>query len=512
LTAKNLFSERTFIVKKMHQIGLISVLTLLGVSALRAKDLAAYHVGDVAQADITTPVALDVVDPAATAALKSADAMRTPAIFRICSATTNRVAGEFLAEFAVARSNFTAAILDTYHQATLDATAIAAPDFGYFVTAFNIKNKSFPITTGLAATWARGNPGLTEQKRLLDFLLLTMQHPVRPDDLPENFVAGEIVRLVPVNDANEPLTLNEAVAGGKLVTAASLSTLTQLRIIFQREFADDDQPMARALTLLLQPNCLPDAGLTKLAREGAVQHLTVADHYDAGQIIVRQGLAIDEKIKIALDQMDATLATSPNPPVIAGRDETMRQEPPALPSEHLPQKDASKKTGGTNPEQGLALNFHANVYLLAAALAAVSSSASLMLWRLISRRQASASLTPVRAINLQTHDATALHAELAPHLAELVKDAMVQELSVQRRELLVAQQMATAEIIRLVQRLDGLQMTMQERLQAYEMQIQKLEKELALRAEENNELLKLKIEMTRQQLEAERARHRLEFN
>jgi hypothetical protein len=121
-------------------------------------------------------------------------------------------------------------------------------------------------------------------------------------------------------------------------------------------------------------------------------------------------------------------------------------------------------------------------------------------------------LLPMRAENLPSQNSVMLQADLAPHLAQVLKDVLIQELAVQRRELLVAQQVAASEIIGLVQRLDKLQMTMQERVQAYEMQIQKLETELAARTEENHELLKLKIEMIRQQLEMERTRNRMDFN
>jgi membrane-associated HD superfamily phosphohydrolase len=155
--------------KMARRIGLICVLMLLCVPVLCAKDSAAFRVGDVAEEDIVTPVALDVIDPAATAALKSAEAMRTPAIFRVCSDVTNALAKNFLAEFAAARSNFTASVQDTFHHATLDGATTASPDFGYLITAFNIKNKKFPVTTDLAATWAGGNPGLAAQNRLLIF-------------------------------------------------------------------------------------------------------------------------------------------------------------------------------------------------------------------------------------------------------------------------------------------------------------------------------------------------------
>jgi len=94
---------------------------------------------------------------------------------------------------------------------------------------------------------------------------------------------------------------------------------------------------------------------------------------------------------------------------------------------------------------------------------------------------------------------------LTPQVTQAVREAVQQELAMQRRELLVAQQAATDEIAALVRRLDELQVPMQERLHTYEMRIQVLEQELALRNEENRELLKRKIEMISQQLETERA-------
>ena len=103
-------------------------------------------------------------------------------------------------------------------------------------------------------------------------------------------------------------------------------------------------------------------------------------------------------------------------------------------------------------------------------------------------------------------------ADIAPHLAQALKEALVQELAVQRRELLQAQQTAAAEIAQLTQHLDALRAPIQERLRSYETRIQELEKELAARNEENRELLKVKIEMLRCQLEVENTRNRMEFN
>ena len=103
-------------------------------------------------------------------------------------------------------------------------------------------------------------------------------------------------------------------------------------------------------------------------------------------------------------------------------------------------------------------------------------------------------------------------ANLAPHLAQVLKETVVQELAVQRRELLKAQEEATMEIAAMIHRLDAVQAPLKERLHSYEARIQELEKELTVLNEENRELLKLKIEMIRRQLEVERVHNRLEFN
>jgi hypothetical protein len=98
--------------------------------------------------------------------------------------------------------------------------------------------------------------------------------------------------------------------------------------------------------------------------------------------------------------------------------------------------------------------------------------------------------------------ANAGYTELAP-IVQAVKEAFIQELANQRRELIFAQQQAAAEIAGLVRRLDDLQAPINQRLRTYEAEIRRLEKELADRTEENVELLKLKIQMTQDQMATE---------
>jgi hypothetical protein len=105
----------------------------------------------------------------------------------------------------------------------------------------------------------------------------------------------------------------------------------------------------------------------------------------------------------------------------------------------------------------------------------------------------------------------ATRANLAPHLAQVLKETVVQELATQRRELLKAQEEAALEIAAMIHRFDSVQAPLQERLHSYEARIQELEKELTALNEENRELLKLKIDMIRHQLEVERVHNRLTF-
>ncbi|HZL14279.1 MAG TPA: hypothetical protein VFC85_09070 [Verrucomicrobiae bacterium] len=103
--------------------------------------------------------------------------------------------------------------------------------------------------------------------------------------------------------------------------------------------------------------------------------------------------------------------------------------------------------------------------------------------------------------------ATVLNAaqfQLAPQIIEALKNAVVQELASQRRELLQSHQAATAELTELARRLEQVQAPLIERLRTYETRIGELEKILSEQTQENRELLKIKIEETRRQMEAER--------
>jgi 7TM-HD extracellular len=470
-------------VKAAFRLRFAFVLALLCAGGLHAKDLAAYRVGDTATENITTPVALDVIDANATAARKAAEALKTPAIFRSYpdASITNTMVAELQAGFAATRSNFLAALKAEFPAAPLDSDTIASARFTGFLADFNGKSKSFPVDAKLAASWAAGDAGLDTETQFIAALLKMTHRAIRADDLPEGFTLGDTLMLVPAASPNENVTLVDAEQRGKIITQNNMTSLSRLQMLFRREFSEDEQPLARSLSVFLQPNCAPDASLTQQARDRDVRQLVVVDHYDAGQLIVQRGATIDPKIKAALEALNEKMMPDQlNRQIVAAREQMQQQQ----------------------------LQIRARNEWLVAALAAVSVvsvAAFFFVWQqLRSRRQSDLLPALVGQQNI-------IQTELAPQLAQVIKDALVQELAAQRHELLSAQQCAAAEIADLVRRLDRLQAPMHERLQIYEQQIQKLEKELAVRTEENRELLQMKIEMIRHQLASERARSGVGF-
>ncbi|MSU56726.1 MAG: hypothetical protein EXS35_00840 [Pedosphaera sp.] len=93
-----------------------------------------------------------------------------------------------------------------------------------------------------------------------------------------------------------------------------------------------------------------------------------------------------------------------------------------------------------------------------------------------------------------------------------LKQRFVRSLISERTQLLDSQQAAAAEVAELERRLDDLHAPLQERLRAYERRVMELEKSLAAKDTQNRELIQAKIRLTRQHLEAERARNEMELN
>jgi len=103
-----------------------------------------------------------------------------------------------------------------------------------------------------------------------------------------------------------------------------------------------------------------------------------------------------------------------------------------------------------------------------------------------------------------THDT--LRAVVGPHLAQLLRDRLVEKLLSQRATLLDAQQVAAREVAELEQRLEKIHAPLRDRLRAYETRIAELKRQLAAKGEENRTLTETKISLVKQQLETKGAK------
>jgi tetratricopeptide (TPR) repeat protein len=439
----------------MVKIFFAGLIALGGVLVLSAKDIATYRVGDTAELDVTTPVAMDVIDPVSTALLKETEKLKTPAIFRdFAASATNATATEFLNAFAATRASFTAALLNTFHESPLDEAAISSPEFGNLLA--NFQGKSFPVPAELETLWARGDAGLELRNKWLDMLLQPMRSPVRAGDLPDGFVVNDLLRLVPVSSPEEAPALDAAEQSGALVAKNSLTTLAKIQVAFRGGFADGQQPLARALSAFLKPTCAPDVALTQQARDRAVRPFYVVDHYEPGQIIVHRGAPIDVKTKVALEQLHEKLQ-----PVELKYQIEVERERALQQSQH--DRDATASL------QNLALRASARNDWLTAGLAVLSVITLVAIWQAGIQRRRATSLALAR-----TSESPSSQSDIAVHLAQAVKEALLQELAAQRVELLKAQQSAANEVSKLVRRLDELQLPLPQRLSSGEAPVKRL--------------------------------------
>jgi len=101
-----------------------------------------------------------------------------------------------------------------------------------------------------------------------------------------------------------------------------------------------------------------------------------------------------------------------------------------------------------------------------------------------------------------------LREKLMPELAEFAKQSLVQGLYAQRNALIETQQVAQQALVEMESRLATLQLSLPDRIRAYEQRIGELEKEVETQGEEMRELTRATLVLVRKKLEDERERER----
>ena len=495
-------------VKASSRFALILAVALLPFFNLSAKELADYQLGDKAEEDIVATSKLSFVDPDATEVMREKEAQRVPVIIRYYTNAANDLEARFRQEFAATRANFLDSVNKAFGHRTLSAEELSSFKFDSLAVLFQKQNTLFPVSTNRAALWASGDEDEAFQASVAATLRTAMSSIIRPEPMPGNFKLGNNVRLFSLGNTDESVNPQEAGLTTHNFAKTNMATLAQVRKDFQALFAPDEKAIAKYLSTLLTPNCVVDEGVTTELRSKRIDGLWAVADYAPGEIIAHRGQVIDKKMKLAIDQLKDKAVVSQLQALQVKQQAAVGQ---------LQQLVANDKATGSQAQE--------HVMWVVGALAAAVLILAMVTCRLARRRSETMLPVPAAAGNALEWQQRAVVAEqrteklqnaaragLLAHLSQWLSRMLTQRLLSQRRMLLDSQDNAASEMAALEARLEKVQAPLQVRLAAYEHRIAELEKELAVRGEENRELLKAKIEMMRKQLEAERGKNRVEFN
>jgi len=511
-------------VNRLTRSLLVTILWVGFISIGLAKELAEYRLGDTLEEDVVTPVALMVIDPVATKALKDKEEYRIPVIFRYNETALATVEIQLRDTFTTARSNFLFLVEDSFRRTQLDEHQLDSELFQRVVDTFKRRNKGFPLSDEMAREWVAGSVVLPEQIALSARVHQAMEGLIRYDNLTNAPKLGSLVTLVRVKSNDETIALDDVKARGVTEFRTNLLTMSRARLALLEKFSAEEAEMGKFASRCLRENCFAEADLTRIARARHTDPLFVADNFQAGQLIARKGQMVDAKIMAALSQLQEKLMAGRLAAEVAHEREKAVQE-----------QAQTAQVRASNRWLVIGLIAAAGVLIVVLSALALRDRRETMAHSVALNAPESAHLgggNPVPLIGAnaaQTADAGTVeswqqralaaerkveqaHAAIRAGVMDQLKEKLVSNLASQREEMLEIQKSAAAELAELEQRLTELHAPLQERLRVYEARIGDLEKALAAKGEENLELIKAKIEMTRKQLETERSKSELQFN
>src|SRR5688500_5127775 len=459
-----------------------------------------YKLGDVAEADVITPVALVVVNPEATEELKRRVSLEIKFVVRHAPELVAEAESQLREILNGARRAFRTNVQQTDFEATSFSRLIQA--------ASGSAPKDFPFEL-FAPVWVRAQSDDAVVNTLLQPIREVMAQPIVNNKTDTPLPTSEPVRLVTVKSLTAAPTPAELETPGQTVSSGKVLSLWRARRLVEGYFPPGQESAGRFASSLVRVNAVPDPETTEVLRAKRMDGVAVNDTYDPAQVIVRKGQMIDRKALSAI-------AVMREKSMIGALQSKLEQE-------------QSKFV----QEQAVASQIKAQTKWIATGLAVVCLALVLVLLRL--RPRPSSVLVPIPTnVGLpggphalpsgEGDDSWRSRALVAEGKAERAQQAIrsgvmgwmrekiVRTLFHQRKELLDAQQKAEAEMLELEQRLEQLHAPLQERITAYEERIEELEKDLAAKGEANRELIGARISVARQHLNTERERGRFGIN
>lgn len=505
-----------------------------------------YEVGDTAKATITTPIPLIVVDQQKTEMLRQQEAARVQAIFRYYPKVMDEAENNLRTAFDGMREKFQNLLQTNFNKRVLGTQALAQARFQRFHSNFQKQNKNFPLTVDLVHLWASGESDAAIQTEYAAKLRTVMSGYIRPDSLPP---AGKVGpwngRVVALPSPGYVLDLETAEKQSFLLNKTNFVALNKARKEFVSSFPSNEVNVARFIASFIKENLVLDEELTAQARSRRTEAIWAADNYDVGQVLVSSNESVTPRIKAALDQLREKTAAD------TAKAEAAEQKLQA----HAKAARFQEQALLAKAEADAASERNTWIAIGAGALAIVVLLGVLL--RFKKRPAQSHALVPMPLVSTQVHVpllpttegsmvvsssaapsvvtsaetdhwkeraieaelkaeqlSTVVKAGLFPQLSRWLAQKFVRRLVLERKELMETQRRAELAIVEMETRLHEIRAPLEERLRAYEERIQELERKLAAKNEENQELIKATILAARRKLEEERSNSKnlLEFN
>ena len=458
---------------------------------------ASFRSGDIAATNIVAPFRVTIANPRGDAARLQQELQRVQPFYRFYAGTAGEADKAFREAFAASRAAFLDAVERDYGQRFLVSSDFDTPRFDRLVARSAGRVGGLPVSTSLARVWASGDSGKRYEDVLAAQLREAMTRVIRSDSLPEQArPGGTEVRLIPASARYVARDIAAALEDARPFVWTNIVTLSRARLDLEKSAGAGDESIGRFLSGFVRGNCQFDAELTRQAREKITAELWTAEQFEPGQIIVRAGQRIDDRLKLALDEISA-------------RTETERRLADSVEARRRSEADAIRLQEELARTATLADEERRTTRWLIAGGAGAFIVVAAVLIRRARRR-------PVRSMGLQrtafspgppmaaTGD-RALPPGLMPHLARWLSLGIFQRLLAQRSSMIDHQRQAELEMARFEERLMRLHAPLHDRLRAYEQRITELERQLESKAEENQELIRAVIVSTRRKLEAERS-------
>ena len=508
---------------------------------LIAATLPQYAEGDRLQADVVTPLALEVVDPLRTEQARQEATSRIPPIYRFETTMATQAEADLRRVFGQKHRAFLLSMTQAAKRSKLDETTVNHPSFDRFVDWFRQQHPDFRLPHDLARAWALHEPDTD----ILNAWAASLRDAMNQCVGDRTGLVSDTVRMVPAPSLQTHITERMVERNGVTLGAREFLTLEQARSKLQASLAKQDTEVGLFLQRFLRDNCFLEETLTEKARLSAVTDVLALNRYEAGEIVGRRGQVVDGRMKAAIDLLRAEMSSGSAVP--DARRESAEWEP---------------EGSGWSRLWSDPLRFEKMTLLSLAGLASVSIVGALVLGWMVKRKRrkrrprsrppagvkereteytvvmnpqrnetiflpmqetentgsgaAASEEAPVTAAAAeafwQQRAAEAerraeeilgmVRAGLAPQLAKQMMHRLVQELISQRAQWLRTQRVAESDLEAIEKRFLESHRQLQARLLAFEKRAVDLETALARKAEENSELIKAHISMTQQQLKA----------